>query len=369
MKIKTIKVWDSTVRFRHGVYANSKVSRETVHGRIWEFTMTDGRRGYGEVVFPFSWPVDQYQKAIQEEQASLLSLAGKDSGQLMAAARQHRHRGKIGLVHAFALETAWYDLSGKQEGIPICELLGGSKTARVDDYLSISEPTIQDFQDRLEQEKSGPNVVQLKLGMNSRNDDVNQVALALEKLPDIKLLLADANGKWSVDEACEVIAKFDDSRLIWEEPCSRYEANIEVVRLSGKRVMVDQCVGEVSLAMQAVDEGLVSALTIKPAYLGGLTVAREVRDYCADFGVGMRIDGPWCGDIAASAILHLAVGAPPEFVIASCDLREPLEYEGSLAGVMRFDNGQISPPKGPGLGLGNEPLERKMGDPEAIYSI
>ena len=113
--------------------------------------MTDGWRGYGEVVFPLSWPVDQYQKAVQEEQGSLLSLAGKDSGYLMTAARQHRHRGKIGLVHAFALETAWYDLFGKQEGVTICELLGGSKTVRVDDYLSISEPTIQDFQDRLKE--------------------------------------------------------------------------------------------------------------------------------------------------------------------------------------------------------------------------
>ena len=355
--------------FRRGVYANSKVSREAAYGRVWEFTMTDGWRGYGEVVFPLSWPLDQYQKAVQEEQRSLPSLAGKESDHLMVAARRHRCRGKIGRVHAFALETAWYDLSGKKDGMPICQLLGGSKVLGVEDYLSISEPTIQDFRNRLEQEDIGRKVVQLKLGMNSRNDDAGQVALALEKLPDIKTLLADVNGKWSVGEACEVISQFDDARLIWEEPCSRYEANMEVVRLSSKRVMVDQCVGEVSLAMQAVDDGLVSALTIKPAYLGGLNTAREVRDYCAAFGFGMRIDGPWCGDIAAAAILHLAVGAPPEFLIASCDLREPLECEVNLGGVIRFDNGQISPPSGPGLGLGNEPLERKMGDPEAVYSI
>ena len=357
------------MRFRRGVYANSKVSRESALSRVWEFTMMDGWRGYGEVVFPLSWPLDQYQKAVQEEERFLFSLVGKQSDHLMAAASQHRRRGKIGSIHAFALETVWYDLSGKEEGIPICQLLGGKKTLRVEDYLSISEPTLQDFQNRLEQEDLGRKVVQLKLGMNSHNDDVDQVALALEKLPNLKTLLADANGKWSVDEAGEVISKFDDSRLIWEEPCSLYEATMEVARLSGKPIMVDQCVGEVSLAKRAADDGLVSALTIKPAYLGGLNIARKVRDYCAALGVRIRIDGPWCGDIATSAILHLALGTPPEYLIAGCDLRQPLDCEVNLGGVIRFDNGQISPPRGPGLGLGNEPLERKMGDPEAVYSI
>jgi hypothetical protein len=48
----------------------------------------------------------------------------------------------------------------------------------------------------------------------------------------------------------------------------------------------------------------------------------------------MRIDGPWCGDIATAAILHLALGAPPDLLIAGCDLREPLVRERDLKGVV-----------------------------------
>ena len=131
--------------------------------------------------------------------------------------------------------------------------------------------------------------------------------------------------------------------------------------------MADQCVKEAGLAKQAVDDQLMSSLCIKPAFLGGLTVARDVRDYCVSGGMQMRIDGPWCGDIATAAILHLAVGAPPDLLIAGCDLREPLMRELDLKGVIRFDGCRIGPPSGPGLGI--TLTDNVMGDPDAMYSI
>ena len=129
--------------------------------------------------------------------------------------------------------------------------------------------------------------------------------------------------------------------------------------------MVDQCVKEAGLAIQAVDDQLVSSLCIKPAFLGGLTVARDVRDYCVSSGMKMRIDGPWCGDIATAAILHLAVGAPPDLLIAGCDLREPLVRELDLKGVVSMGKFRIAPPSGAGLGITLP--DGALGDSEATY--
>ena len=212
-------------------------------------------------------------------------------------------------------------------------------------------------------------IIQLKLTNESPNDDRTCIKQILDCQPQVEVLLADANGKWSVDQACEVISTLDDPRIIWEEPCASYLENVEVEQVTGQRVMVDQCVGDIQMAKQAVTEGAVSAITVKPVYLGGLSVARDLLDRCAKKGMRVRIDGPWCGDIGAAAVLHLAAGVEPELLIASCDLREPLDYRAGLNGVVELANGQIAPPQGAGLGLKNESLDKILGLPEATYSI
>lgn len=208
-------------------------------------------------------------------------------------------------------------------------------------------------------------VIRLKLGVGTTSDDIAQVNATLDVMGEDQILLADANGGWSVEEACEIISKFDDQRIVWEEPCRVYDDNAEVARRSGQPVMVDQCVGQIELAKRAIDERVVSSLCIKPAFLGGLSVARQVRDACTEAGMKMRIDGPWCGDIASAAILHLAAGAPPALLIAGCDLREPLVLAPNLEGVVSSAPARIAPPPGPGLGIVLP--QGALGAPEAIY--
>jgi len=97
--------------------------------------------------------------------------------------------------------------------------------------------------------------------------------------------------------------------------------------------MVDQCVGTLDSALRAIHERIAQSLCIKPVSLGGLTIARDVRDRAIEAGMLMRVDGPWCGDIASAAILHLAVCTPGHLLLAGCDLREPLDIPIDLHGV------------------------------------
>ena len=50
-------------------------------------------------------------------------------------------------------------------------------------------------------------------------------------MADRQILLADANGGWSVDTACEIISCFKDSRIVWEEACWTYDENAEETAL------------------------------------------------------------------------------------------------------------------------------------------
>ena len=367
MKIEKIAVWGIQMPFREGPYAMSHVTQEVVYGRVLQVHTVDGQTGLGEVVFPPTLSVDERQQLIADEPLYLSSLAGKEVDALIQLAQELCGRGRSWSGIAFGLETAGYDLLGKAGGLPVSDLLGGRLGEGVDDYFSISEPTIEKIRKRLAIAGSERKVIQLKLGIGSPGDDAEQVSAALSNMADWQILLADANGGWSVDTACEIISSFNDPRIVWEEACSTYDENTEVARRTGQPVMVDQCVKEASLARKAVDDQLVSSLCIKPAFLGGLTVARNIRDYCVSNDMKMRIDGPWCGDIATAAILHLALGAPPDLLIAGCDLREPLVQEQDLKGVIRFDGCRIGPPSGPGLGITLP--DNVMGDPDAIFSI
>ena len=345
----------------------SHVTQEVVYGRILQVHTADGQTGLGEVVFPPSLSIDERQQLIADEPLYLSSLAGKDIDGLMQLAEELCGRGRSWSGIAFGLETAAYDLMGKARGLPASDLLGGKLRESVDDYFSISESSVERIQERLATAGSERKVIQLKLGIGSPGDDAEQVSAALSNMADWQILLADANGGWSVGTACGIISCFNDPRVVWEEACSTYQENTEVVHRTGQPVMVDQCVKSTSLAKQAVDDQLVSSLCIKPAFLGGLTVARDVRDYCVSSGMKMRIDGPWCGDIATAAILHLAVGASPDLLIAGCDLREPLVREQDFNGVVSFDGCRIGPPTGPGLGMTLP--DNVLGEPDAIYSV
>ena len=94
-------------------------------------------------------------------------------------------------------------------------------------------------------------------------------------------------------------------------------------------------------------------------------VSREIRDSCVNAGIKVRVDGPWCVDIATASILQLAVGVPSELLIAGCDLREPLVIKHSLDGVVRGDNGQIAPL--PGSGLGIAAPAAKLGQADRVF--
>jgi L-alanine-DL-glutamate epimerase-like enolase superfamily enzyme len=343
------------------------VTQEVVYGRIVQVHTGDGQTGLGEVVVPPTLSVDERQQLIADEPLYLSSLAGKEVDGLIQLAQELCGRGRSWSSIAFGLETAGYDLLGKAGGLPVFDVLGGRLGEGVDDYFSISESTIEKIRKRLAIAGSERKVIQLKLGIGSPGDDAEQVSAALSNMADWQILLADANGGWSVDTACEIISCFNDPRIVREEACSTYDENAEVARRTGQPVMVDQCVKEAGLARKAVDDQLVSSLCIKPAFLGGLTVARDIRDYCVSSGMKMRIDGPWCGDIATAAILHLAVGALPDLLIAGCDLREPLVRELDLKGVIKFDGCCVGPPPGPGLGISL--TDNVMGDPDAIFSI
>jgi L-alanine-DL-glutamate epimerase-like enolase superfamily enzyme len=107
-------------------------------------------------------------------------------------------------------------------------------------------------------------------------------------------------------------------------------------------------------------DGAMDAINLKISKVGGLTRAREIRDFCVAMGLPMTIEDSWGGDIVTAALAHLAHSTPPELLLSATDFNS---YVGvALAeGAPRRVQGRLKAPEGPGLGV--EPFAEVLGAP------
>ena len=120
-----------------------------------------------------------------------------------------------------AVDTALWDLRGRQLGEPLWRLLGGHEprikayAGNIDLNFQL-EKLLEGASDSL---ASGHRSVKMRLGRPSLREDVSRVAAMRNHLdPDIELM-ADANEAWRVDQAVRAINELQPLDLIWlEEP-------------------------------------------------------------------------------------------------------------------------------------------------------
>jgi len=342
MTIKQLDYEDFVFQFKGGEYVMSYATQKALHTRVLRLESTQGDSGWGEIVRK---PTLDAEKIAEKEIPILNKLIGSTVDDMPEHIEHCRSSGGELRGLAFGLETAYLDLIARRDGKPLYDLLGGKQCDSVPEYYSAScgEMLNRDAQDW--------QVVQIKLGVANLESDRGYIEASLKMLTENQIILADFNGALSVESALSIISKFDDSRIIWEEPCLSLEDNSEVARRCNQPVMFDQCLKDLETIRQVITDNLAHSLCIKPAFLGGLKPARLARDRCIAANKPMRIDGPWCGHIATAAALHLAVGVPPNLIIAGCDLRQPLILEHDWGGTQHLPNHHITVFDSPGHGV------------------
>ena len=361
MNITQIRVWDFAPLFRDGPYKMSFVTQINMFGRILQIETEDGFAGLGEIVFYPTLAADQREILIEKEATYLQGLIGQPIKSILDLAEQLRKNGKEWHGVTFGLETAAFDILARRRQIPLSKLWSESQANSINNYFSISERTVKKVRARLKLAGKERRILQLKTGVGSVDNDISLINGILKDMSSHQTVLVDANGGWSMEQALQIIGRFNDSRIVWEDPCESYEDNLAISGMISNPVMFDMCARSPDVVKLAVTEPTVASICIKPASLGSLRIAQQIRDLCADSRKKMRIDGPFCGDIASAAILHMAVGAPSELMIAGCDLREPLAIEVDLGGVVELPECRIAPPPGHGLGIDLNSV--KLGQP------
>jgi cis-L-3-hydroxyproline dehydratase len=232
-------------------------------------------------------------------------------------------------------------------------------------YRAISKDTPEAMAERVAQYRAeGYQKFQLKVG-DDPVTDIRRIEQAAARLQDGDLLIADANTGWSMHQAARVVDAVRDLDVVIEQPCASYEACLTVRRRTAKPFVLDEVMDGMAAVARGLADGAMDAINLKISKVGGLTRAREIRDFCVAMGLAMTIEDSWGGDIATAAIAHLAHSTPPEMLLSATDFNSYVSVE-IAAGAPRRDRGRLAAPQGPGLGI--QPHAEVLGEPVFVRS-
>ncbi len=268
------------------------VLSDSTHGRISHFalvtvriTADDGAEGLGYTYTVGNIGGGAVARLLSDDIAPLLGEI--DPGDIAAAWQRmwwHLHfvgRGGIAAFAMAAADVALWDLAARRAGVPLWRHLGGARD-RVPAYaggidLQFTEEALLAQADGFVAD--GFTAIKMKVGRDRLEEDVARARAMRGHLGADFPLLADANMRWSVDEAVRAARALADVRLVWlEEPTipDDIAGHARILREGGVAVAAGENLHSVYEFRHYIDAGAVSYPEPDLATVGGITPWLEV---------------------------------------------------------------------------------------------
>ena len=335
---------------------------ETSFGRIYErpFLLVtvegDGVTGIGECV------ADANPFYSSETTATAWHILSEFIAPILAG-REFEHPGEIfpalsgvrghNMAKA-AIEMAAWDLYAKQQGLPLCRVLGGSDEiiARgIASGVSIGiQDSLEQLVERVEVElAAGYQRIKIKI---KPGWDTSAAAMIRERFGDIRLMV-DANAAYSLADAPH-LAELDDLDLMMIEQPLDYDDIHDhgaLQALIRTPICLDESLHTVKLAREAIEAGACRIINIKPGRVGGFAQSIRLHDLAAAHGIPVWHGGMLESGIGRAHNIHLSTlhnFTLPGDVAASKRYFSPDLIEPPID--VRSD-GTIAVPDRPGIGV------------------
>lgn len=256
-----------------------------------------------------------------------------------------------------SFEMAFWDLAAKMRNVSLSKMLGGT-VSKIVSGVSVG---LQENVERL------LGVVESFLDMGYRRVkvkvkpgmDVELVSGLREEFPDIPLMV-DGNGAYDSKDM-GALRKLDHFELLMIEQPFAWDdlvdhANLQKVIQTA--VCLDESIAGLGDLRAALELGSCRVLNIKPARVGGLTVARMLHDVCLS-----RKMPVWCGGLLETGIGragNVALASLPGFVMPNDISASERYFREDIVrpGFVLNADGTIDVPQGPGIGV--EVLEDRL---------
>ncbi len=288
-------------------------------------TTDDGAMGWGQVA---PYYADITAQVVHRQVAPY--ALGMDALNLTALGdyvleKEHKFPGSYLRRALGGVDTALWDLRAKLEGVPVCQLIGGS-SGKIRAYASSMKRDIspEDEAKRFVELKKndGFDAFKFRVGSECGHDHdewpgrTEAIVPAIRDAlgPDVSLLV-DANSCFSPAKAIEVASLLLEHKVThFEEPCAywRYEETKQVTEaLSSMPIEVTG--GEQDCELQnweaMINHRVVDVVQPDVCYLGGLTRTLQVAGMAAAAGIPCT---PHCANLSMVTLftMHLLRAIP-----------------------------------------------------------
>ena len=316
----------------------------------------DGLEGLGEISITF--PRIGHTLCYAARRLIAPALIGRDALAipLLLSEIDRRLSGELSASYLrAAFEMALLDVAGKRYNAPVHQLLGGRMREHVPLAWGIYQKAPEEMaRDAATARASGYHAIKLKVGRRLEDDVAAVRAVTAAAGPDVPLRL-DANCAWtSVAEAAAAIRAFADvAPIAWvEQPLPR--RNLEGLRMLRQRtavpIMADESCQTLRDAFELARSEAADVFNVYVVEAGGLLAASQIFALAAALDIPCIIGSQAEMGIGTAACAHLGVAMPN--LPYACETFGPLRYvRDILAEPVPIENGWLTPPPGPGLGV------------------
>lgn len=266
-------------------------------------------------------------------------------------------------------EVACLDIQGKTIGRPVSDLLGGAVRDRVeysayvfykwaghpgaepDEWGPALDPDQLVTQARRIVDEYGFGAIKLKGGVFAPEEEIAAVQALAKEFPDHPLRL-DPNGAWRVATSIRVAEELEGVLEYLEDPTTGISGMARVARAAPMPLATNMCVVAFDHLRPAVEEDAVQVILSDLHFWGGLHRSKSLAGICDTFGLSLSMHSNSHLGISLAAMTHLAAATPN--LTYACDTHWPwkaAEDDVVVPGTLRFENGAVRVPTGPGLGV------------------
>ena len=279
---------------------------DSTHGTITHFELitvrlrdTDGAEGVG-----YTYTVGAGGSAVHAliDQGLRPVLIGAEADHIEALWQNmwwHLHYGARGgsvSLAVSACDIALWDLKARRFETPLWRLLGGFDPA-VPCYaggIDLDFPLDALLRQTDDNLAKGFRAIKMKVGRPRLSDDVERVrAMHTHLGPDFPLM-ADANMRWTVDEAIRAARAFQDTNLIWlEEPTipDDIAGHTRIVRDGGVPIATGENLHTLHEFKQMIEAGGVTFPEPDVTNCGGITVFMKVAHLAEAYNLPLTSHG------------------------------------------------------------------------------